>query len=103
MLSGNGDHWRTGLSSGSFARSGAGGLNPAETDLLNINEVAAALRVSKMTVYRFIHDGRLRALRLGSSFRIHRSDLDAYLDAAFLPPLGSEPEASDGTQVPPAI
>lgn len=65
-------------------------------DLLNINEVAAALRVSKMTVYRFIGDGRLPAIRLGSSLRVHRRDLESYLAAAFLPPLGTNPGTEAG-------
>lgn len=51
-------------------------------DLLNINEIAAALRVSRMTVYRLIRDGRLPAFRVGKSLRVHRRDLTAYLKAA---------------------
>jgi excisionase family DNA binding protein len=47
--------------------------------LLNINEIATALRISKMTVYRFIQDGRLPAIRVGKSLRVHRRDLDAFL------------------------
>lgn len=42
-------------------------------------EVAAALRVSKMTVYRLIHGGELRAIRVGRSFRITERALDDYL------------------------
>ena len=33
-------------------------------ELLDVREAAAALRVSKMTVYRLVHDGRLRAVRV---------------------------------------
>lgn len=72
-----------------------GGTSPAAdpVDLLNINEVAGSLRVSKMTVYRFIRDGRLPAVRIGNSLRVHRRDLDNYLNAAFMPPstVGGEP------------
>jgi excisionase family DNA binding protein len=32
-----------------------------------------------MTVYRLIHGGRLRALRVGKSYRVRESDLDTYL------------------------
>lgn len=67
-----------------------GSGNSAESrpdDLLNINEIAVALRVSKMTVYRFIHHGHLPALRVGRSFRVYRGDLEAYLGTVFLPGL----------------
>ncbi|HEY1332314.1 MAG TPA: helix-turn-helix domain-containing protein [Actinomycetota bacterium] len=47
--------------------------------LLTVREVAHALRVSTMTVYRLIHGGRLRALRVGKSYRVRESDLDTYL------------------------
>lgn len=37
---------------------------------LTVEEVATALRVSKMTVYRMVHDGELPSLRSGRQFRI---------------------------------
>jgi excisionase family DNA binding protein len=49
--------------------------------LLTVREVAAAMRVSSMTVYRLIKGGDLRAIRVGQHFRIRQNDLDAYLDA----------------------
>jgi excisionase family DNA binding protein len=38
--------------------------------LLTVAEVAAMLRVSKMTIYRLVHAGDLPALRVSRSFRI---------------------------------
>lgn len=55
-----------------------GGLHQAQW--LNPDEVAAVLRVSRMTVYRLCHDGSLGARRFGRSFRIPRQALDAYLN-----------------------
>ena len=49
--------------------------------MLTVREVAAAMRVSSMTVYRLINSGDLRAIRVGKHFRIRQHDLDAYLDA----------------------
>lgn len=49
--------------------------------LLTVSEVADAMRVSKMTVYRLIKSGDLHALRVGRNFRIRESDLDAYFEA----------------------
>lgn len=41
-----------------------------DVKLLTATEVAAALRVSKITVYRLIHEGELNAVRVGNGFRI---------------------------------
>lgn len=46
---------------------------------LTPREVAEALRVSDMTVYRLIKSGELRAARIGKSYRIREEDVDAYL------------------------
>ncbi len=54
---------------------------PMGPALLTVREVAAAMRVSSMTVYRLINGGDLRAIRVGKHFRIRQNDLDAYLDA----------------------
>lgn len=40
--------------------------------LLTVEEVAAALRVSKMTVYRMVERGEIPSVRIGRSFRIPR-------------------------------
>ena len=47
--------------------------------LLTVAEVAASMRVSTMTVYRLIRSGDLRAMRVGRSYRVRRSEVDAYL------------------------
>ena len=39
-------------------------------NLLTVTEVAAMLRVSKMTIYRLVHAGRLPSFRVGQSYRI---------------------------------
>lgn len=44
-------------------------------------EVAAMLRVSKMTVYRAIKAGKLVAYKFGKDWRIRKDDLEAYLQA----------------------
>ena len=47
--------------------------------LLTVGEVARALRVSNMTVYRLIKSGQLSAIRVGKNYRIRRVDVDRYL------------------------
>ena len=47
--------------------------------LLTVGEVAAAMRVSNMTVYRLIKAGELGAIRVGKNYRIRESDVERYL------------------------
>ena len=47
--------------------------------VMTVAEVADALRVSSMTVYRLVNGGELPALRVGKNIRIRTSDLDAFL------------------------
>ena len=55
----------------------------ADSTFLTVAEVAAAMRVSKMTVYRLVHSGELPAVRVGRSFRVERSAVDEYLRKSF--------------------
>ena len=50
---------------------------------LTVAEVAALMRVSKMSVYRLIHNGDLEAVRFGRSFRVPERAVHAYLRDAF--------------------
>jgi excisionase family DNA binding protein len=50
---------------------------------LTVAEVAALMRVSKMSVYRLIHNGELEAVRFGRSFRVPEKAVHAYLRGAF--------------------
>jgi excisionase family DNA binding protein len=47
--------------------------------LLTVSEVAAAMRVSNMTVYRLIKNGDLPAVRVGKNYRIREADVERYL------------------------
>jgi excisionase family DNA binding protein len=49
--------------------------------LHTVAEVAAAMRVSNMTVYRLIKSGDLPAMRVGKNYRIRESDVERYLQA----------------------
>lgn len=51
----------------------------AKDELLTVDEVAKILKVSKMTVYRYINDGKLPAYKLEQEFRIKNKDLDNFL------------------------
>ena len=48
-------------------------------NLLTTEEVAEKLKVSKYTIYSLIKSGKLPALRIGRSFRVHEEELNDYL------------------------
>jgi excisionase family DNA binding protein len=54
-----------------------------EVKFLTVAEVAALMRVSKMTVYRLVHSGELTAVRVGRSFRVPEQAVQDYLRGAF--------------------
>ena len=55
----------------------------SEMKFLTVAEVAAVMRVSKMTVYRLVHSGELTAVRVGRSFRVPEKAVHDYLREAF--------------------
>ncbi len=72
------------------ARPGTGyptGLRPMDArpaprptvQFLTVAEVAAIMRVSKMTVYRLVHGGEMAAVRVGRSFRVPEPAVREYL------------------------
>lgn len=72
----------------SKAAESAGGVTPLASNLqagkfLTVAEVAAILRLSKMSVYRLIHSGQLEAVQFGRSFRVTEKALNTYLDQAY--------------------
>lgn len=56
----------------------------AQLKLLTVAEVAALMRVSKMTVYRLVHSGGLPAVRIGRSFRVPEQAVNDYLRDAYI-------------------
>jgi excisionase family DNA binding protein len=55
----------------------------ADVSFLTVAEVATKMRVSKMTVYRLVHNGELPAVRVGRSFRVPENAVQAYLRSSF--------------------
>jgi excisionase family DNA binding protein len=63
----------------------AGGEKPLnEVRFLTVAEVAAVMRVSKMTVYRLVHSGHLPAIRVGRSFRVPEQAVHNYLRDSYV-------------------
>lgn len=55
----------------------------SQVEFLTVAEVAAMMRVSKMTVYRLVHSGELPAVRVGKSFRVPEKAVHDYLENAY--------------------
>ncbi len=51
----------------------------SDVTFLTVAEVATKMRVSKMTVYRLVHNGELSAVRVGRSFRVPENAVQTYL------------------------
>ncbi len=58
--------------------------NPQRTTFLTVAEVADLVRVSRMTVYRWVHAGELPAVRFGRSFRVPQQAVEQFMQQAQL-------------------
>lgn len=63
--------------------------SPADTPsvigrFLTVAEVARALRVSNMTVYRLIKSGDMAAVKVGHGYRLREEDVRKYLDRRYM-------------------
>ncbi len=50
-------------------------------DVMTVAQVADYLHLHKLTIYRYIRERKLPAIRLGRSFRVMRDDVHRFLDA----------------------
>lgn len=51
-----------------------------EDNILTVKQVAKYLKVSERTVIRLIHDKKLKASKVGGSWRIREKDISKYLN-----------------------
>jgi excisionase family DNA binding protein len=63
--------------------SSAADAQPPRAQFLTVAEVASLMRVSKMTVYRLVHNGELPAVRVGRSFRVHAKAVHDMLESSY--------------------
>lgn len=45
-----------------------------------VGELADALRVSHMTIYRYIKSGKVKAYKIGKEFRIDKNEFQSFLN-----------------------
>lgn len=63
--------------------------NFSDVHFLTVQEVAALMRVSNMTVYRMVHAGELPAVRFGRSYRVPQNAVEAFLRGAVVDGTGT--------------
>ncbi len=73
----------SGRDSASGKRDAASDGQPPRAQFLTVAEVASLMRVSKMTVYRLVHNGELPAVRVGRSFRVHAKAVHDMLESSY--------------------
>jgi len=49
-------------------------------EYLTPEEISKLLKVTRLTVYRWIKEGKLKAVKAGRAVRIRREDLEKFLD-----------------------
>lgn len=66
-----------------------------DKDLLRVGEAAAALNVSRWTIYRWIEEGRLEATKIGKgSLRVFGTSVQTLVEDNRKDPLWLEPSAT---------
>ncbi len=53
---------------------------------MTVDQVAAYLQLNRLTVYRYVREGRIPAAKIGKLYRILRSDVDQFLEARKVAP-----------------
>ncbi len=64
--------------------------------LYTVQEVADALRVHARTAYRLITGGEIKAVKIGSQWRIPESALTEYIEEGLKRPVGKKVAKSNG-------
>lgn len=55
-------------------------INHNKTDFLTVAEIANLLRLSELTIYKYIKEGKISAFEFGGHYRITKSSLDNFIN-----------------------
>ncbi len=50
-----------------------------ETNFLNVKEVSVFLKLSALTIYRYIAEKKIKAIHFGGRYLINKSSLDTFI------------------------
>ncbi|MBI2028290.1 MAG: helix-turn-helix domain-containing protein [Candidatus Levybacteria bacterium] len=51
-----------------------------QTNFLTVKEVSILLKLSMLTIYKYIRDRKLEVIRFGGHYRIEKRSLDKFID-----------------------
>lgn len=51
-----------------------------QTNFLTVREVSELLKLSLLTIYKYIREGKIEVIRFGSHYRIEKQSLDKFID-----------------------
>ncbi|WP_207641239.1 helix-turn-helix domain-containing protein [Clostridium akagii] len=51
-----------------------------ETEIMTVSEVAAYLKISEVTTYKLVQQGKIPAFKIGRHWRVKRSDLGEFIE-----------------------
>lgn len=54
-------------------------ISKNEKEFYLVEELASVLRVSNMTIYRYIKAGKIKAYKIGKEFRIGKGEFQSFL------------------------
>jgi excisionase family DNA binding protein len=49
-------------------------------DLLTVQEISSFLKLSDLTIYKYIKEGRLEAVEFGGHYRVKKSSLEEFIE-----------------------
>ena len=50
------------------------------SEIMTVEQVAEYLQLNKLTIYKYVREGRIPAAKLGKAYRIRKSDVDLFLE-----------------------
>ena len=54
-------------------------MNTDKTKFIKPRDIAKLLKLNIVTIYEYIREGRLRAVKFGRKYRIEEKDLDTFI------------------------
>ncbi len=51
-----------------------------ESEIMTVSEVADYLKISEVTTYKLVQDGKIPAFKIGRHWRVQRSDLGEFIE-----------------------
>lgn len=55
-------------------------MNTKENEIMTVNEVAEYFKISEVTTYKLVQEGKIPAFKIGRHWRIKRSDLGEFIE-----------------------